>query len=115
MPKQSCSWQPRRSPLGLYRFVMLLPKYLYGLYKDVKKRCTKLVKHATSLDAYGAGVLSMGFIDTAQTDGLLVLYGPSPLVGGEMNFHLFLPLSMMHLKHRGDTELLDAIFKESLK
>src|SRR5262245_41768898 len=94
---------------------MLLPKYLHGLYRDVKKRCTKLVKNATSLDAYAAGMLSMGFVDTAHTEGLLVRYGPSSLVGGEMNFHLYLPLTLLDLKTRADLELRDAIFHESLK
>lgn len=94
---------------------MLFPKYLYGLYKDVKRRCTKLVRSATSLDAYGASVLSMGFVDTADTGGLFIFNGPSPLLGGEMNFHSYLPLPILRRERRGDTELLEAIFQESLK
>jgi hypothetical protein len=60
---------------------MLFPTYLYGLHKDVKKRCAELVRRATSLDAYGACVLSMGFVDTACTDGLFVLDCVRPLQG----------------------------------
>src|SRR5262249_1722999 len=57
----------------------------------------------------------LGFADTAHTKGMFVLEGPSPLVGGEMHFQLYLPLSLLRRKRRQDTELLDAIFHESLK
>jgi hypothetical protein len=94
---------------------MLFPTYLYGVYKDVKRRCTKLVKSTTSVDAYDACLLSMGLIDTADASGLLLLDGPSPLVGGMMCFQLYLPLSMIYLEHRANAELLNTIFHESLK
>jgi hypothetical protein len=38
-----------------------------------------------------ADALCAELLDTATTPGLLVLHGPSPLLGGELAFHLYLP------------------------
>lgn len=72
---------------------LFVPKIFYGFSHDVKKACTKLariiVKEQPSdpLEVFSQG----GTLDAKSTNGLLILDGPSPLLGkssGE-HFHLF--------------------------
>jgi len=66
---------------------MLLPAFLHGKHRDVKAACrrqvTQLKRGASWQDLTG------DLIDTADHPGLLVVDGPSVLLGGQPHFHLF--------------------------
>lgn len=66
---------------------MLIPAFLYGRFQEVKAACrrkvTQLKRGAEWSD------LADEFIDTRDREGLLVLDGPSPLMGGASHFHVF--------------------------
>ena len=67
---------------------MRVPAFLHGKYADVKKACRKKARaiwRGAPLD----GIEDGPWLDTQTTDGLLVIEGPSPLVGGGAHFHLF--------------------------
>jgi len=67
---------------------MKIPELFYGLPRDVKRRCERAV---TALKRGGslADALGSELLDTATTDGLIVLDGPSPLVGGLEQFCMY--------------------------
>jgi hypothetical protein len=57
-------------------------------------------------------------IDTARYSGLLVLSGPSPLLGGHLHFHCFLPLFVLQKtidEGRLSTDIEQGIFQASLR
>jgi len=67
---------------------MRIPAFLHGKYADVKKACRKRARaiwRGASLDSIEEGP----WLDSQTTEGLLVLNGPFPLVGGKAHFHLF--------------------------
>ena len=72
---------------------MLVPSFLHGRYREVKKatarKVTQLVRGATWDELAGDQV------DTRELPGLLVLDGPNPLVGGEEHFHFFVPARLI--------------------
>jgi hypothetical protein len=70
---------------------MKLPAFLYGLTRDVKTRTSRII---TQL-ARGASwdVATQGpVLDTAETEGLIVLDGPARNLGSRPHFHVYLPL-----------------------
>ena len=69
---------------------MELPALFYGLYRDVKRRTSKIVAQVREGADWMALVEAGGFLDTAVTPGLIVLEGPSPLLGGEPHFQMWL-------------------------
>jgi hypothetical protein len=69
---------------------MKIPTACYGRYRDVRARMRTLVKKLHQ-GARIEGALGAELLDTATTPGLLVLHGPSPLLGGEHAFQLYLP------------------------
>jgi hypothetical protein len=86
---------------------MLIPSFLYGLTRDVKRNCRKIVtklKKGVTWDDATEGPC----IETSEKPGLLVLDGPSPLLGGENHFHLY-------ILHRVAFEVsLDGMFTEEI-
>lgn len=94
---------------------MELPALFYGLYRDVKRRTTRILNCIPK----GADWISLieveGFLDTNVTPGFVVLDGPSPLLGGEPHFQEWLLWNQMWRKWKqwGD-ELLEAVFQQSL-
>ena len=66
---------------------MLVPSFFHGRFREVKAACgkkiTQLKRGADWLDLAG------DLVDTRQLPGLLVLNGPSPLLGGGEHFHFF--------------------------
>ena len=57
----------------------------------------------------------MGMVDTAQAPGWFAFNGPSELLGGDMTYQVFLPLSMLDVPIRSAPELRAALFEEHLK
>ena len=72
---------------------MLLPASLYGPYKVCKataaKAVTRIVRGAALREAFE----QQGWVDTSRAPGLLILHGPSPILGGDAHFQLYLPLT----------------------
>ena len=68
---------------------MNVPMLYYGLYREVLPRCRKVVTGLRSTGGFN-DLIGSATADTASVPGLLVLDGPSPLVGGEPNFHCYL-------------------------
>lgn len=68
---------------------MNVPMLYYGPYKEVLPRCRKIV---TGLRRSGcwSDLIGSPMAGTASISGLLLVDGPSPLVGGESNFHCYL-------------------------
>ncbi|GAB4563834.1 MAG: hypothetical protein Tsb0020_13360 [Haliangiales bacterium] len=98
---------------------MKLPALVYGFTPEVKKRVsrmiTKLKRGASLAEAIGDDML-----DTADTPGLIVLNGGSPLLGSEPHFHLYMPIhkireAMLADKPRLPPEEMSAYFHEFLK
>ncbi len=72
---------------------MLVPRFLYGRFRDVKAACNRKVtqlKRGASWDD-----LAGDLIDTRDFPGLLVLDGPSSLLGGADHFHFFAPAQVI--------------------
>jgi hypothetical protein len=98
---------------------MLLPNFIYGLHKAVKKRCEKLGKTVTSREDYLEKILSMGMRDTATDAGeLLLVDGADQLMSKEMCYHLRYPLMMVWGEQPPGPvkySLIGDIFEESIK
>jgi hypothetical protein len=69
---------------------MQLPALFYGLYRDVKPRTARIVNRISKGADWMALVEAEGFLDTATTPGVIVLDGPSPLLGGQPHFQAWL-------------------------
>jgi hypothetical protein len=68
---------------------MLIPGSLYGSYADVKRRCTKALRTVGKGTRWTEAFLTDGMLDVSKTPGVVMLYGPTPLVTGR-NFHVYL-------------------------
>lgn len=67
---------------------MLIPEFMYGLSKDVKRKCNKIVtklKKGASWDEAVTGPL----VDTETTEGIIVMHGPNPNVGDLTCFNIY--------------------------
>ncbi len=94
---------------------MELPALFYGLYRDVKRRTGKIVTQVRKGADWMALVEAGGFLDTATTPGLIVLEGPSPMLGGEAHFQAWLLWSQFYYAEPPLTDEVDeAIFERSL-
>jgi hypothetical protein len=72
---------------------MLLPASIHGPYKACKTAAAKAVEQVIRGCDFNAAFEEQGWADTALSSGLFVLHGPSPLLGGDAHFHVWLPLS----------------------
>ena len=96
---------------------MKLPALCYGLYRDVKKRTSKMVTQMLKGNDWIALVEAEGFLDTETTPGLIVMEGPSPLLGGEPHFQAWLLLRAFRdraLDRNVPEEVLEAVFQQAL-
>ena len=98
---------------------MKLPALVYGFTPEVKKRVsrmiTKLKRGASLAEAVGDDML-----DTADTPGLIVMHGGSPLLGSEPHFHLYMPVyriveAMLPHKARLPLDKMATYFHELLQ
>jgi hypothetical protein len=94
---------------------MDLPAVFYGPYRDVKRRTSKIVTQVRKRADWIALVEAEGFLDTASTPGLIVLAGPSALLGGEPHFQQWLLWQQIFFGNLDiSTELADDVFLRSL-
>lgn len=66
---------------------MLVPGFLYGRFRDVKAACRRKVTQIKRGATWNE--LADDLVDTRDHQGLFVLDGPSPLLGGGEHFHFF--------------------------
>ena len=95
---------------------MLFPEFEYGIYKDVVASCRKKVT-ALSRGKTWEEVTSGPRVDTRVLPGLIVLHGPSPLLGGTPHFHAFtlhMVIQEAFAKGRLQSSMIDLIFERSL-
>ena len=97
---------------------MEIPEACYGRYRIVRSRLRSLPaalrRGVPFAEAMGADRL----IGTARTAGLLVLHGPSPLLGGDEAFQLFLPHFIVRnavFRNELAPDVVDAVLTDSLK
>jgi hypothetical protein len=88
MTPTSCS-DPHPASESANGCAMLMPAFLYGPYREVRAKCQKVVR-ALRAGADLTTALPPGEIDTTTTPGLLVLHGPSPLLGAQTHFQCYL-------------------------
>lgn len=92
---------------------MLIPEFMYGLAKDARRAsrsvATKLKKGA----AWGEAVQAAA-ADTSSRPGLLVLHGPSPLLGGQPHFHVYALLDEI-IAAKAPAEVEETAFAECLQ
>lgn len=97
---------------------MQIPSSFYGLYKDVKFRCRKMVTGLVRGQTWYEVVNSQDTIDTETKSDLIVLHGPNPLLGGSPHFHCYLPLSyVLNASSEGKLppEIEEEVFEASLQ
>ena len=94
---------------------MELPALFYGLYRDVKRRTSKIVTQVRKGADWMELVEAEGFLDTATTHGLIVLEGPSPMIGGGAHFQAWLLWwQLIDAQPRLSEEIRDQVFDCSL-
>jgi len=94
---------------------LLLPALIHGRYRDVKPRLRKIVKRMLRGDDWIAAVEEHGMLDVATTPGLIVLRGPSPDLGSDEHFQMWLLWAMVRDRDMTGMEgILENIFTESL-
>lgn len=69
---------------------MEIPDLFYGRYAEVNARCYRLVRRLARGVAWSEAVDGQ-LVDTRDRPGLLVLNGPSPMLGGVAQFQCYLP------------------------
>ncbi|SHH71301.1 hypothetical protein [Massilia sp. CF038] len=96
---------------------MQFPDFEYGIYKDVLAACRKRVTALARGDSWDA-VTAGARIDSADHPGLIVLHGPSPLLGGAPHFHAFalhMAIQDALAKGRLTQAVVDAVWAQSLE
>jgi len=97
---------------------MEMPALIYGRYAEVGTRLRRAVTRLVRGETWAATLGVADTVDTKKADGLLVLNGPSPLLGGSPHFQCYLPLVMVSdAMHRGrlPREREEELFRDSLE
>jgi len=95
---------------------VLFPEFEYGIYKDVLAGCRRTVT-ALSRGKTWEEVTSGPRVDTRVLPGLIVLHGPSPLLGGTPQFHAFtlhMVIQEASAKGRLQAPAVESVFERSL-
>ena len=77
---------------------MKLPAFLYGLYRDVKPQCQRLITAIRR--GVHIGEFSDEVMNTDGASGHIVLDGPAPNLGDAPHFHVFAPARAVVLSNR---------------
>ncbi len=96
---------------------MLIPRLLYGRYSEVKARSAKVVTALARGRSWEEAFGTTDLVDTATTPGLVVVDGPSPLVGGAPHFNCYVPWKQLPeaiWKGRIAKEQEEQLFERSL-
>jgi hypothetical protein len=104
--------------LDLAGIILYIPEFLYGNYRSVKRSSQRLVASLQRGDSWDKTVETSNQLDTATTPGLLILHGPSPLVGGQLHFHCYVLHSLIReafLDKRLPSDVEERVFQISLQ
>ena len=94
---------------------MMLPAMFYGLYRDVKKETSKVVTQMRRGKDWIALVEAGGMLDPETTPGMIVLDGPSPIIGGSPHFQAWLLWSQLERREETiSSDLCQQVFEQSL-
>jgi hypothetical protein len=97
---------------------MLIPSTFYGLYREVKPRCRKIVTKLKRGATWEAVFAEEVFLDTELNPGLIVTEGPYPNYGFEPHFHCYILYREIHLAitdKKISSDRYEDIFTDSLK
>jgi hypothetical protein len=98
---------------------MKIPELFFGSYRDVKRRCEKIVRGLSDENSWHDYFDSEKKIDTQTTDGLIILAGPAAVLDkSASNFHCYVFLDTVRqfsYKSKVSSLLEEEIFKQSLK
>lgn len=72
---------------------MLIPSLLYGKFAEVKSAVSKAVTRLKRGTSWEDAMDARSVVNTAALPGLVVLHGPSGLLGDSPHFQVFAPLS----------------------
>jgi hypothetical protein len=95
-----------------------IPSSFYGLYRNVKPRCRRIVTKLARGEALNDVIGADDTIDTATQPGMLVLEGLSPLLGGQPHFHCYLlhfQIKEAQFEGRLNADMVEEIFNASLQ
>jgi hypothetical protein len=95
---------------------MTFPTLYFGLYREVLARCRKIITGFAKSHKWCE--LALATSNTATSPGLLVLDGPSPLLGGTSHWHCYLLHKLVRdavLGQRLQATIESEIFAESLQ
>lgn len=74
---------------------MLIPRFVHGLTRDVKKESLRRIR-LMKKGATWAEAMTDELVDVATLPGLVVLAGPSPILGFEPHTHVYCPFHWAH-------------------
>jgi hypothetical protein len=97
---------------------MLVPELLYGIFRDVKRDCNKLIKHIVAGESWERTVGSLPLIDLQQKEGLIFLDGTPSCFKGQLSYHSYLLLYEARLGNHSDLlthSMEDVMFLNALK
>lgn len=75
---------------------MLIPAVLFGRYAEVNRKVKKAVTCMTKGAALDEALSVDDQTNASQTNGLFVLNGPSPSLGGGDHWHVWLPWTVLN-------------------
>lgn len=94
---------------------ILLPKIMYGRYRDVRPRLMRIARRMRKGDEWISLVEQDGFLNVAETTGYIVGDGPSSLLGADEHFQMWL---LWMLARQGGMRTIrdieERIFEQSL-
>lgn len=89
---------------------MKIPSIFYGKYADVKKRVKRVLADLNQ-GTITYDSLSADMIDTEDNQGLIVLSGPSRIIGASEHFNVYV---FMHEYYFGSAKARDSEFEQEL-
>lgn len=96
---------------------MLIPSVLYGLYREVRPGCRKVLTRLSRGEPWADIFAAEPRTETRDMPGLLILHGPSPLLGAQPHFHCYLLHSLIReafLDRKLTAEAEQLVFDDSL-
>lgn len=97
---------------------MLIPSTFYGLYREVKPRCRKIVTKLRRGETWEDVFAEDTYLDTKLYPGSIVTEGPDPRYGYDTHFHCYVLHKEIHLaiiQQKMDPKRYEDIFTASLK
>ncbi len=94
---------------------MKIPAFLYGTYKEVKPKCRKIISRLKRGETWEEIFSKEQYLDTVTNLGLIVVDGPSPLVGGGTNFHCYVLHRELVISSHYGPDIPDHLYYSSLQ